>query len=268
MEHDTDINFWNGNKSGARQTYELELLQACLAETRETYGQNSLTVDPADYATAAEEGAVFEQGTDILVTVAGNTKFEGKHKIVIHKPLTKGLLGFRLLMVCSESLAKFEKMSELSELKKASFGVPQTWADAEMFRQNDCNVVEKGGYDEMFSQLKDGLYDYVTLGANEIEEAFSARVSPQDGIHIEPTSLIYYPFPLVFYVNADKPELAERIALGLDLIRENGQHNVLFEKHHGNVVERLNLKNRKIFSLNNPMLPAEMNDFKPTLLED
>jgi hypothetical protein len=267
LKQGTDINFWNGNKSASRQTYELELLEACLASTQHTYGQSSLTVDSTDYATAAEEGAVFEQGTDILVTVAGNTKFEGKNKIAIHKPLTKGLLGFRLLMVRSESLSKFEKMTQIAELKRASFGVPETWADAEMFRQNDCNVIEKGSYDDMFTQLKDGLYDYVTLGANEIEEAYATRVSPEDDIHIEPTALIYYPFPLVFYVNADKPELAEKVAHGLNLVDENGQHNALFEKHHGNVVKRLNLKRRKIFSLINPMLPTNMCDFKPALLD-
>lgn len=266
MNQTSSVNFWNGNKSPARQSYEVELLQACLTITSNDYGFSELTVDNTDYPDANDEGAVFNRGTDVLVTVAGNTKFENQDKIASTSPLTKGLLGFRLLMVRRESINQFAQISKIEELKKLCFGVANTWADAQMFRQNDCVVFEDGGFEDMFTNLKSGKCDYITLGANEIEAAFSAQVTEQDNIHIEPTTLIFYPFPLVFYFNANKPELSQRVEQGLQRLQNNGQFEALFHKHHGNVVERLSLNKRKIFALNNPALPDSMADFKPSLL--
>ena len=45
----TEFTFWNGNKSTARQAYELELLQATLVATEKDYGQWHLTIDNNNY---------------------------------------------------------------------------------------------------------------------------------------------------------------------------------------------------------------------------
>ena len=84
---------------------------------------------------------------------------------------------------------------------------------------------------------------------------------------IEPSIMIYYPYPLVFYVNPLNLLLAERVSEGLNTIKLNGQHEQIFLKHHGDVVQRLNLKNRRIFTLDNPILPVEMKTFQSTLLD-
>ena len=264
MDH---INFWNGNKTSARQGYETALLHACLSATDAKYGAADLVVDDTDYPLAEDEGNIFEFGADILVTVAGNVKFEHKQKIVINRPLTKGLLGYRLIMVRKESLEQFKDLKSAAELQALSIGIPATWADAEMFRKNNYNVVEKGIFDDLFVLLKNREFDYTALGANEIEEAFQQRAEPLGGISIEPSAMIYYPFPLVFYVSPGRPELAERVEAGLKAIMDNGDHDKIFNKYHGDVVQRLNLKQRKIFTLQNPFLPGEMADFKPTLLD-
>jgi hypothetical protein len=104
------------------------------------------------------------------------------------------------------------------------------------------------------------------LGVNEIEEIFKHRAVPIGGISIEPSLMLYYPFPLVFYVNPCNPVLAERIEKGLKLIAINGEHETLFSYHHGDVVQRLNLRNRNTLSLTNPMLPPDMAEFSGSLL--
>ena len=136
-----------------------------------------------------------------------------------------------------------------------------------MFRQNGYSVVEYGTFDDLFWLLQNRHFDYTALGANEIEEAFQQRAEPLGDISIEPSAMIYYPFPLVFYVNPGRPALAERVVAGLKAIMDNGDHDKIFNKHHGDVVQRLNLKQRKIFTLQNPILPEEMADFRPTLLD-
>jgi ABC-type amino acid transport substrate-binding protein len=261
------IDFWNGNKSTARQAYETELLEACLDVSANDYDNARLKVDNTDYASAQDEGNIFDNGADILVTVAGNLKFEQKPKIMIPQPLTKGLLGYRLILVRSDSTAMFSDLKSAAELQSLTIGIPQTWADAEMFRQNNYTVEEKGAFSDLFELLRTKSFDYTALGANEIEGIFKQQSNALGEIIIEPSIMIYYPYPLVFYVNPLNPLLAERVSEGLNTIKLNGQHEQIFLKHHGDVVQRLNLKNRRIFTLDNPILPVEMKTFQSTLLD-
>jgi hypothetical protein len=262
-----NIYFWNGNKSSARQSYELAILQACLNVTNDEYGSVNVQVDNTDYPSADDEANIFLNGADVLVTVAGNIKFEDKQKLVIPQPLTKGLLGYRLLLVRDEFLTKFAQIKQSLQLQDLSIGIPQTWADADLFRHNRYNVIERGTLDDLFLLLKNGTFDYVALGVNEIEEIFNHRAVPVGGISIEPSLMLYYPFPLVFYVNASQHVLAKRIEKGLKVITCNGEHETLFSHHHGDVVQRLNLRSRKILCLTNPMLPTDMANFSANLLD-
>lgn len=262
-----NINFWNGNKTPARQRYETELLQACLKVTQQDYGATNLQIDNSNYPLAADEGNIFQAGADILVTVAGNLKFKDKQKFVINRPLTKGVLGYRLILLRDESLQRFRTLKDATELQALSIGIPQTWADAGLFRQNNYKVVEKGTFNDLFALLKDGAFDYTALGVNEIEEVFKQRAQALGGISIEPSLMLYYPFPLVFYVNHRNASLAERIDSGLKALMANGEHDQIFNEHYGYVVQRFELKKRRCFKLFNPILPQEMASFEPTLLD-
>lgn len=262
-----NVYFWNGNKSSARQSYETALLQLCLNVTEQEYTSVQVQVDNTDYPRAEDEGNIFANGADILVTVSGNVKFKDKQTLAIPEPLTKGLLGYRLLLVRDGSLPKFAQINTPQQLQRLSIGIPQTWADADLFRSNQYKVIEQGTLDDLFLSLKKGTFDYVALGVNEIEQIFQQQVVPLGGISIAPSLMLYYPFPLVFYVNPDKPSLAERVKKGLNRIITNGEFEVLFEHYHGDIVQRLNLRNREIFTLHNPVLPSEMSGFSGSLLD-
>ncbi|MEH6454103.1 MAG: hypothetical protein V7782_13805 [Psychromonas sp.] len=262
-----NINFWNGNKSSARQYFESELLQAVLTTTENANNVCELNIDNTDYPDAQDEGNIFANGTDILVTVAGNLKFIDKPKIMIEQPLCKGLLGYRLLLVNDKDRETFLNIQNGAELQSLSIGIPATWVDAELFRENQYKVVEKGIFDDLFTLLVNAEFDYCALGVNEIEKEFEERVKPVGDISIEPSLMLYYPFPLVFYVNPDNKALAERVHLGLADIFSNGIYENIFQKHYGDIVTRLNLKQRKVFTLDNAILPNSMKNFRSTLLD-
>jgi hypothetical protein len=260
------IHFWNGNKSRARQDYELALLDACLQATQVEDEFCSLLVDNQDYPEPEVEGSIFETACDVIVTVAGNVKFNNKPKIVINQALTKGLLGYRLLIVRNESLPMFRSLRNNKDLQALSVGVPATWADAELFRKNHFNVVERGTLEDIFARLGNKEFDFIALGANEVEAVFKQYAQALNGLSIESSMMIYYPFPLVFYVNPNNLALASRLETGLLTLMQNGQYEKLFLHYHGNVVERLSLKERQLFGLHNALLPQEMENFSATLL--
>jgi hypothetical protein len=264
--HAPQVKLWNGNRSEARKVYEVEITECILNATDTKGNQTELVIDNTDYPSAEDEGRVLEQGADLLITVAGNIKFADKPKIVIHQALAKGILGYRIPIIRTQDEAAFAKIRSIEQLRSLPFGVPETWFDAQLFRENSCQVVERGGFEDLFPLLKAGAFDYTTLGVNEVEAAFESMGAPLGALKLEANLLLYYPLPLVFYVNIDKPKLAERIERGLSLIRSNGTFDRIFNKHHGNLIERLNLKTRKVLTLKNSALPNPMKAYQSDFL--
>ena len=251
---DTTVRFWNGNKTDARRAYEQELLELVLSAAAERAGGNGwkLVVDDTDYPRAEDEGAVLEQGTDLLVTVAGNRKFEGRAKIEVSRPLAKGLLGYRIPLVRADRVNELSTVSSVADLRAFRVGVPATWADAGLFRYNKCQVREQGGLETIFDLVRSGACDYTTLGANEVEAVLEQYAEAAHGIVMHPSVLIFYPFPLVFYVNAGRPDLADRLAQGLETLEADGTLDELFNRHYGRQVKRLSLSTRSRLELDNP----------------
>lgn len=259
------ISMWNGNKTTSRQTYEREILEAILTATEASYGAWTLKEDKTDYPSAEDEARVFHKGFDIFGTVAGNQKLNNEQKILVPLPLMKGLLGHRVLIIRAEDKKKFAGITQSSQLRALKLGIPVTWADAELFRQNGYAVVEKGSFDELFERLLKKEFDYVSFGANEIAGVFAERAAASGKLMIDNSLLVYYPFPLVFYVSPQKPALAKRVTEGLKTISANGVLDKIFNRYYGQALAELNLNERTRITLENPILPAEMKGFTPSL---
>lgn len=260
------IKLWNGNKTESRQAYEREILEAALKVTAPVHGQYRLHEDKTDYPLAADEASVFRvKGIDIFGTVAGNTKLAAEAKTLIPLPLMKGLLGYRILIIRAADKEKFAALKSAQQLQQLRLGIPSTWADAELFRQNGYKVEEKGSFDELFSRLENNEFDYVSFGANEVAGVFAQRAARSGKLVMESSLLIYYPFPLVFYVNPNNTALAQRVTTGLKTITANGELDAIFNRYFGADIKALNLSGRTKIVLKNPILPKEMVDFSPSL---
>ena len=260
------IKFWNGNKTSSRQQYEREVLEAALNATVASHGRWQLQEDLTDYPLAEDEASVFRiKGFDMFGTVAGNAKLANEKKTLIPLPLMKGLLGYRILIIRAEDKEKFSAIASAHQLQKLRMGIPSTWADAELFRHNGYRVEEKGSFDDLFERLQNNEFDYVTFGANEVTGVFSERAAASGKLIIESSIVVFYPFPLVFYVNPDNEILAERVARGLQAISNNGVLDGIFNRYFDADLTVVDLPSRTMISLKNPMLPGEMADFKPAL---
>jgi len=259
------ISLWNGNKTRSRQVYEREVLEAALAATRATHGSWELREDLTDYPRAEDEASVFDKGIDIFGTVGGNPKFAYEKKIMVPHPIMKGILGYRLLIIRKADAEQFAAITSAEGLRRWRMGIPATWADASLFRHNGYTVVEKGSFDELFQRLENNEFDYVTFGANEVADVFATRAAQSGKLIIEPGLVVYYPFPLVFYVNPANTALAERVREGLKIIIANGELDRLFNRHYGAQLEQLALRARTRITLENPLLPPEMSGFNPSL---
>jgi hypothetical protein len=261
--NEKQICFWNGNKSSTRRDFESQLLALCLSEANCTGAD--VIVDNRDYPKAEDEGNIFSKGCDVLISVAGNQKFLGKPAITLDIPICRGILGHRLLIIRKEQAKRFADITCIEQLKQMAVGIPATWADADLFRKNGFKVSEKGSLNDLFTRLLAQQFDYIALGSNEIESIFENIGAVKEALLIQPSLLIYYPLPLIFYIHPQKLALANTIECGLKSAIANGKHARLFEQHHPNIIKRLGLRERRSLVLSNPYLPDSLKDFRPKL---
>jgi hypothetical protein len=262
---ETLIDFWNGNRSEARQTYERQVLITLLHATEDQYGPWKMTESLAEYP-GAEEGLVFtEKGHDLFVTIAGNRNFGENDKIVVPYPLTRNLLGYRVAIIREAEADEFSAIDTPEQVKQLIHGIPKTWSDATIFRHNGFGVAEEGDFEDIFDRLAAGRFDYSAYGANEVLWVYENRASQRAGLSIDENLLFVYPFPLVFYISPARTDLAERIEVGLKHIMESGELDAIYHQHYGNIVDDLGLDKRQIIILENPLAPEEYRDLAPDL---
>ncbi|GGE19727.1 transporter substrate-binding domain-containing protein [Psychroflexus salis] len=259
------INFWSGNRSKARQTYESKILEAVLEATKHEYPKYTLKENSTDYPGHHEYKVFTEKNADLLVTVAGNKKFENIHKIVVNLPIAKNLLGYRLLIIRKSDEHLFTKINSITELQHLKQGIPESWSDVDVFKHNKFKVVEKGNFEDIFARLSAKEFDYCSFGTNEVIDILNQNAAKYEDLMMEKKVLLFYPFPLVFYVNANKIELAKRIEKGLEQILNNGVLNHIFNTFYANIKKQLHLNERRLITLKNPLVSDKFQDVKPDL---
>lgn len=261
----TNVDFWNGNRSDIRQDYERDVLYAVLTATRSDFGPFQISESITEYPGLDESFVFSKYKHHLFVTVAGNQKFKPEDRIMIAKPIAKNLLGYRIPIIKYSNEERFTTSKSISELKQLKNGIPVSWSDATVFRYNGYEVAEEGNFDDIFERLASGKCDYTAFGANEVQSVFKNRASKQTGLVINTNLMFFYPFPLVFYVNPQMPDLAKRIELGLQTITESGELDTLFNSYYASCLEELNLNQRKIILLDNPLIPEAFSHLKPDL---
>lgn len=259
----TIVDFWSGNRSEARQVYERQVLEAALEATGDEYGAWRIVETMDEYPGDQEALAFTEEGHDLFVTIAGNQKFEDDDMIVIAQPIARNLLGYRIAIIRDEDAARFNAVESIEQARQLDHGIPETWSDAIIFRHNGFRVSEEGNFDDIFDRLAAGRFDYSAFGVNEVLGVYENRASRREGLVIDDGLLFFYPFPLVFYINPERPGLAERMERGLQAIEASGELDAIFERHYGNIANELGLSKRRLFVLDNPLIPERFRDLSP-----
>jgi hypothetical protein len=107
--------------------------------------------------------------------------------------------------------------------------------------------------------LSAGRFDYFPRSVAEIYPELEAHA--KDGFVVESTMVLVYPQPAYIFVNKKNKALAARLERGWQIALGDGSFEELFLAKHGESLRRANLKNRKIFFLENPIGPDAKTDF-------
>ncbi|NAX36815.1 ABC transporter substrate-binding protein [Vibrio sp. V27_P1S3P104] len=254
------IKFWNGNKTTGRQHYELALMH-------QLFSPKMIINDTRDYPNPDDEANIFNNGTHMIVTVAGNQKFINHSFLSIDPPICKGTLGCRVLIVRKDDIPSFHPVNR-KMLEKKTAGFPATWADAEIFRRNHLPVLEYGDLRTILNLLLDHQCDYISLGITEAQSVIDQYPEIKPKLIILKDVLLYYPLPLIFYLSPSMDKDMKNINNRWNSLRKSEKFDQIFNQHYPTTMQQLQTNIWKVIYLNNPFIPSQYADFRCDFLAE
>ena len=242
------------SKDDKRAEYVVGLLKQALQITLKSDGPYKMT--PVGGMNIVRAAHWLRKEERINVIWATPTQEREELLLPIRVPIRKGLLGYRVFLIRKQDVEKFSSISTLDELRKLNVGQGYVWNDVKVFKASGFNVVTGSSYEGLFSMLMNGRFDYFSRGINEAQVEYEMRKGKFPDLFIEEHILLYYPWPKYFFTSKKNPKLADRIERGLRLMLRDGSFDEHLMKYYKNDIEKANLKNRRLFKIDNPLLPS------------
>ncbi|WP_210401754.1 amino acid ABC transporter substrate-binding protein [Lacimicrobium sp. SS2-24] len=250
----TDAATWNityprpMSEGDSRQQYPLQLLRLALEKTGVNYRLQ------ATDRILLQSRALKQLKSNREISVLWSMTDEQREQdlLPIRIPIYKGLIGLRIPLVraADEDLFKYVQSMEKLTLFTPLSG--HDWPDTKILQANGFVVVTEEDYQALFTQLASRHGDFFPRSVVEIWD----ETEKADNIIIEPHIALHYPTAMYFFVNKKSAALARLIESGLEQLIASGEFEQLFLATHQDKIERAALQTRRVFRLNNPILPA------------
>lgn len=172
----------------------------------------------------------------------------------IRIPLFKGLLGCRIFIINKKSQHKFDQVKTFEDLKKLTFGQGKTWADGKILEANGLKVIKTYKYDNLFYMVDGDRFDAFPRGVHEPFSEIEKR--PNLNLAVENSILLIYKMDFYLYTRKENRKFAKELEEGFNKAIADGSFDTLFysSPQVKDIMEKANMKNRKVFYLENPTL--------------
>lgn len=233
-----------------RTHYPLALLQLALAASGE-----AVQLQPS--ATPMQQGRALKQlmlGRELDLAWSTTTIERERELLAVRIPIDKGLLGWRLLLVRAADLPRFANI-DAERLRPLLAGQGHDWPDRSILEHNGFRVMAASSYGGLFALLHQQRIHYFPRGLSDVSVE-QERYASQE-LALVPDLVLHYPAALYFFVNRNNTKLAERLRLGLETILADGRFEALFQASYGPTLRQLQLPQRRVIELENPLLPPQ-----------
>lgn len=189
----------------------------------------------------------------VHVTATMTTVEREQQLLPVRIPISKGLIGWRLLLVRQADHARYHHVRGIADLAPYKVAQGHDWPDLAILRANGAAPVPVSSYASLFGMLKAGRIDYLPRSVQEIW----AEAARHPGLAIEPHVVLRYPAADYFFVNRNDTRLADQIRQGLEAAIADGSMDQLFYRHYGALLRDAALDKRRVLELVNPLLPPD-----------
>jgi hypothetical protein len=172
--------------------------------------------------------------------------------------LYKGLLGNRIFIIHKDNQAKFDQVKTLDDLKRITIGQGKTWADTKILESNGLQVVKVNKYESLFYMVEGGRFDAFSRGVHEPFGELEQHPQLKD-LTVEKGLMLVYKMPFYLFVKKANSQLAKDIETGLNRAIDDGSFDEVFRNDPAvqSVMQKANMKARRVFELQNPTLSKE-----------
>lgn len=252
LARETVIYSWAESRAqDERGHYPVALLTLALQKAGGTYDPHPAKHDLTQDRTLRH----VELQRELDITWTLTTPEREARLLPIRIPIDRGLLGWRLLLINKSDVNFFAGINSAQQIKQLLAGQEQDWPDYKILLHNNFKVTPTTNYEGLFLMLKRGRIRYFPRAATEILPEIHAH--PQLPMAIAPRWALYYPAPVYFFVNKQRPELAAAIEKGLLIAIADGSMQTLFNQHFSEHITQLDLQHRELILLDNPLLSAD-----------
>lgn len=248
-----------GSGIDSRYDYDWAVLRTALEKTAPHYGPFELRQSPTTMSAQRVTQELSNQPGRINIFVRATDPDLEQQFLPIRLPVDRGLLGYRIFLVRAADLPRFAAVRSIDDLRRLRAGLGKGWADVPILQAAQIGVVEGNTYDGLFSMLEAKRFDFFVRAADEATREYDERHAANPHMVVEPTLLLHYQLPRYFFVRRDAEGklLAERITAGMEMMLRDGSLNELFYRYKGDIIERANLKQRRMLTIPNPGLSPE-----------
>lgn len=238
------------DENDQRHEYPLTLLKLALSKTGVRY-----TLTPSERILLQGKSIrQLKENREINILWVMTDAQREKELLPIRIPIHKGLIGWRVFLINQSMIDRFDQVTDFQSLTKFTPLQGAEWPDTKILQSNGFNVQTVSDFPEAFSRLAMHQGDFFPRAISEVLGELSYSSLDPD-IVLEKNLIIHYPTAMYFFVNRSNPTMARLIETGLRRALEDGSFDNIFVSHHREALLKMDIGNRKIFHLENPLLP-------------
>lgn len=209
--------------------YHIQLLKIALANAGVNPQRYVIQVVP----NVSEGRAIVELKKGQLMNLywLGADKKLAQDLLPIEVPTTRGLIGYRKLLIAKNRIDDFRAIKSLADLKNKTACLGEHWPDREIFQTAGLKTITSVHYEALFKMLALGRCDYFPRGYHDFKQELIERAEEHPDLVGFDDIMLHYPFAVFFYVSKSAPELAKALDRGLRIAAKRGQIQALMQRH-------------------------------------
>lgn len=250
----TIVKYYQPETGLSTLVYQIRIIKEALEITRPEYGGYELK--PYGLARSSKrQAALVSEGKLLnLLSASPGTAIAKADVIPVKIDILRGLLGYRICLVNAARAPDLSNTVDATTLGHVRIGQGLDWSDLDIYKHNNIYPIEGPNLESLYPMLGFHRFDCLALGASEVVFKYHEQQKQFPFLAIEPNLLIYYEFPIYFYVSKQVPELAKRLQIGLTKLEMSGRFSQLFNQYHAQDLTSLNLRARRVICLKSPYI--------------
>jgi hypothetical protein len=244
------VNYLQPSIAISRRLYVKALLESVMGITEVEYGPYKITIVKSALSPTRKKQEMM-RGDHINLIWSTEDANITKELIKVPFKTMKGVLGYRVFIIKADRQEEFSKIVNLEQLQRMKPGQGEFWTDTFIYRKNDFNVVTSHTMSALFLMLENSRFDFLPLGASEVNQEFLLKRLKHRSLAIEEDLLLKYALDMFFMISPSRPLLAERLEKGLLEIEKNGEFERIFKEFVQPEMDAINIKNRRVIHLKN-----------------